>query len=972
MIDRCRSPWSFFILLTCFLSGLALSVRPAQGQKAISQEKTRCTDGTADQYPCDNVDLLSHLPISALGGDSGTSLNDIWGWTDPATGAEYAIIGRTDGTAFVEVSDPTNPVYLGELPSHSGSSTWRDVKVYKNHAYVVSEASDHGLQVFDLTQLRSVDNPPNSFSETAHYDRFSRAHNIVVNPESGYAYAVGVTGTQDVPSSADCGAGLHIIDIRTPDQPQFAGCHLDESTGGQVATGYTHDAQCVTYQGPDSDHQGDEICFNANESQLNIADVTEKDRPETIANATYPQSGYVHQAWLTEDQRYLLVDDETDERDGLVDKTRTLVFDVSNLENPSLVTSYSGPTEAIDHNQYVDGAHTYQANYESGLRVLNVADPERPVEVAFFDTYPSSNAAAFNGAWSTYPFFDSGMIIVSSIGEGLFVLDPTFPPFGAPTGLAAEPDSAGQTVTLQWGPSSSKRTASSQKATGTSTASKYRIYRSTAPIDSSSGPADRTPLDSVSIGTFSFTDTTVTRGSTYYYRITAVDSTGSESHFSNEAQTFLYPQTVSAAVDRSFGDAARSSDYRLVALPGREPHPLSTVISGSAGTDWQAYYDDGSDEDFLVKFDGSDRFVLRPGNGLWLTAQANWTFTEDAQTVELKGDSVAQIPLRSDWNVISNPTDRDVSWARVQAQTPDTLQTIWDFDGSFSQADTFRSARTGRAYYFFNDNDERDTLAIPYPGDSSTKTAPRKTGSDAPLLTLTATHANQTAASSVQVGLDEHASVGMGPEDLMAPPGQFEPIHLRLAAPGPTDAERSRFLMTDLRPPAADGGGHTFDVTLRSRVEGRIQLTTEHTEALRNRSLALLHPSASATYDLHERTSVSIEPEGQTTDLKVAIGTADYVEEKASDVLPNKATLAARPNPMHEQGTLTYALPAASEVTLRIYDVLGREVALLEQGRKKAGRHSVRLETSRLSSGVYIGRLETGNRTVTKKITVVR
>lgn len=414
-------PW--FCTSLCVLLLTGWGAIPGAAQIPITGQEVSCSGGTASGYSCENVDLLSYLPIWSLGGGGGVELNDIWGWTDSTTGKEYALVGRTDGVAFVDVSTPTDPVYLGELPSHTESSSWRDIKVYKNHAYVVSEASVHGLQVFDLTQLRSVNNPPVTFSETAHYGRFQTAHNVVVNRETGFAYVVGIQGRQDVPSS-NCGPGLHMINIQVPDQPNFAGCYTDSDTGGRFA-GYTHDAQCVVYRGPDSEYKGQEICFNANERQMNIADVTDKDSSKTVSNTTYPSTGYTHQAWLTEDHRYLLVDDETDERGSrAVDSTRTLVFEISDLDNPVLVTQYTGTTPAIDHNQYVRGAYSYQANYEAGLRILDVSDPANPGEAAYFDTFTKSNAPAFNGAWSNYPFFESGIVVVSSIGEGLFVLEP--------------------------------------------------------------------------------------------------------------------------------------------------------------------------------------------------------------------------------------------------------------------------------------------------------------------------------------------------------------------------------------------------------------------------------------------------------------------------------------------------------------------------------------------------------------------
>jgi choice-of-anchor B domain-containing protein len=413
----------------------------------VTGERVPCTEGEARQYSCESVDLLSYLPIDQIGGERNARLNDIWGWTDPQTGREYALVGRTDGIAFVDITAPTEPVYLGELPTQSIPSTWRDVKVYENHAYVVSEARDHGLQVFDLTQLRSVSEPPVTFSETAHYDRFSRAHNVAINEESGYAYVVGITGGQTVPRSATCGAGLHIVNLSDPDHPEFAGCHNDRSIGGLIAEGYVHDAQCVNYQGPDPDFRGREICFNAGESQVNISDVTDKDDPETVTNATYPNSEYVHQAWLTEDRRHLLVDDELDEArtNNGIERTRTLVFDVSDLDNPTLVKEFLGETAAADHNQYVRGGYSYQANYTGGLRILDVSDPEAPSEVGHFDTYPSSNFPSFDGAWSTYPFFDSGVVVVSSIAEGLFVLQPT-----VTTILSFRAEVEGRRAVLRW------------------------------------------------------------------------------------------------------------------------------------------------------------------------------------------------------------------------------------------------------------------------------------------------------------------------------------------------------------------------------------------------------------------------------------------------------------------------------------------------------------------------------------------
>ena len=369
-----------------------------------------CVDGMADIFPCSNVDLLSHLTLAEIGGGNG---NDNWGWMDKETGREFALVGRTNGTAFVEITDPENPVYLGNLPTHATTSTWRDIKVYKDHAFVVADNnSGHGMQVFDLKQLRDVQSPPATFTNTAHYDDFSSAHNIVINEESGFAYAVG---------SNDCNGGLHMIDIRTPTAPIFAGCFGDD--------GYTHDAQCVTYQGPDTEHAGDEICFNSNTDSLTIVDVTDKKNPVMLSRTTYENSGYTHQGWLTGDQSTFVLDDELDEVfNG--NNTRTFLFDVSDLEQPTLKKAHNAKTVAIDHNQYVHGKFVYQANYTTGLRILSLSDGlDGLEEVAFFDTFPANDSNSFSGAWSVYPFFDSGVAIISDMNRGLFVVRPQLEDF---------------------------------------------------------------------------------------------------------------------------------------------------------------------------------------------------------------------------------------------------------------------------------------------------------------------------------------------------------------------------------------------------------------------------------------------------------------------------------------------------------------------------------------------------------------
>ena len=364
--------------------------------------QTPCVNGMAGEYPCENIDFLSFMSGSALGGGS---MNDVWGWTDPDYGTEYVLLGRTSGTSFIDISDPVNPVYLGNLPASGSNSTWRDIKVDGNFAYIVSEAGGHGMQIFDLTKLRWVLTPPETFEEDAHYSGWGNAHNIVINEDTHRAYGVG-TNTSS--------GGLHIVDISNPLNPTIIGDFASD--------GYTHDAQVVTYTGPDVNYEGHEIAFACNENSVTIIDVTDPSDANQLSRTTY-NSQYTHQGWLTEDHKYFLSNDELDEMYTGVNTT-TFIWDVQDLNSPSLIGTFVAETAAIDHNLYVKGDLCYQSNYRAGLRITSLDDVANGnlTEVGFFDIYPSSDGAQFNGTWSNYPYFESGVVAVSHIEEGLFLL----------------------------------------------------------------------------------------------------------------------------------------------------------------------------------------------------------------------------------------------------------------------------------------------------------------------------------------------------------------------------------------------------------------------------------------------------------------------------------------------------------------------------------------------------------------------
>lgn len=371
--------------------------------------QTPCVNGFAGEYPCNDYDLLSHVPVSTLANTNGTPEgSDIWGWTDPQTGKEYAIAAMTNSTAFVDISDPLNPNFLGRLNTNAGNNYWRDVKVYNNYAFIVADnVGNHGMQVFDLTKLRTAD------SSTLHtadkiYSDVTSCHNIFINEDTGIAYLVDCKNT---------GRGVHFVNISDPLNPVNLGNYNNE--------GVTHDTQVVVYKGPDTRYTDKEILIGSNETKVVILDVTDKNDVKKISSVNYPQLRYTHQGWFTEDQSHFILGDEDDEQHfGM--NTRTLVFDFSDLQQPQLTSTYSGASSAIDHNGYVKGNLFFMANYRAGLRVFDItnisATTNSMTEIGFFDTYPANNGTGFNGAWSVYPYFASGNIIINDIERGLFVV----------------------------------------------------------------------------------------------------------------------------------------------------------------------------------------------------------------------------------------------------------------------------------------------------------------------------------------------------------------------------------------------------------------------------------------------------------------------------------------------------------------------------------------------------------------------
>lgn len=388
-----------FVFSLLMLSSLAVTAQP-------------CIGGMAGIYPCDNMDLLSRMTLAEIGANQGSdNTNDIWGWVSPVTQKEYALVGVSNGIAFVDVTNPETPLYLGTLPSHTNSSLWRDVETMGNYCFVGSEASGHGLQVFDLLELDNV-TAPTTFLETAHYGGFGNSHTIAIDPESKILMAMG-TNTFN--------GGPHLVDISNPLEPFLV--------GGYAESGYTHDGTILTYYGPDQNHVGDVIIVACNgNSGWGVVTLNATDPTDIIYldNYDYPETGYTHQGWFTKSMTHYLVNDELDEQQ-LGIGTRTHIFDFIDLDNIGYMNYYQASNTSIDHNLYIKDQFVYESNYRSGVRVLDATRVSSGIlnEVGYFDLFPLNDLPQFSGTWSNYPYLPSGINLATSMYDGFFVLRPT-------------------------------------------------------------------------------------------------------------------------------------------------------------------------------------------------------------------------------------------------------------------------------------------------------------------------------------------------------------------------------------------------------------------------------------------------------------------------------------------------------------------------------------------------------------------
>jgi choice-of-anchor B domain-containing protein len=315
--------------------------------------------------------------------DSYSAYNDVWGYTDPNNGNEYALLGTTTGLSVVNIVNRNAPYETGFFPG--ANSTWRDIKTFGSYAYVTNESSG-GIAIIDLSD---PENPVAAGTYTG--GGFSRAHNLYIDTATGLLYSAG----------ANLGVGgTRILDLSNPTAPAEI---------GNWEGAYFHDVMV----------QNGRLYGSAiNNATLYVLDVTNPASIATLGTVGGYPNAFTHNAWVTPDDNYVMTTDETA-------GAACRMWDLSGLPNLVQTAAYLPNAATIPHNTHIVGDLAVISHYELGVRIVDVGDPYNLTELGYYDTWPSGNGGGFNGCWGAYPFFANSpnIIVASDLSTGLYVLE---------------------------------------------------------------------------------------------------------------------------------------------------------------------------------------------------------------------------------------------------------------------------------------------------------------------------------------------------------------------------------------------------------------------------------------------------------------------------------------------------------------------------------------------------------------------
>jgi hypothetical protein len=447
---------------------------------------------------------------------------------------------------------------------------------------------------------------------------------------------------------------------------------------------------------------------------------------------------------------------------------------------------------------------------------------------------------------------------------------------------------------------------------------------------------------------------------TYYWRVRARNAGGMSSFSTVWNFTPAYPATIILSVDQPFplyeapGQYA-GTDYRLVGLPGAGTSPVTVFLPGAAGSEWQMYWDNGAPSNYLLEFNGSSTFTFSVGRGFWLVKRGNWQVNASVDAAPLDTGGAVTIPLHAGWNIVTNPFASAVPWIAVNSVNGNGLEPIWRYAGSWSAS---ADMATYEGYYFLND-DSLTSLRIPYAGTSGVLKAVPETADEEAWRLQVELYGDSLLDGSVTFGVASDAAEGLDrhdhhkPRALLAQPE----VTVRRAEMDPLYP----FFASDIRPPVKEVGKWQFEVQTSSREP--VTLVLDPVEVPSNLEVFLVDVARAKSIDVRKTPEYRFTPVAGTPVFTVLVGTADAVQRELQDVLPREFSLGQNfPNPFNPSTTIPVAVPYTTDLSLKVYNILGEEVRTLLAGTIEAGRHWIVWDGKNnngtpVATGVYISRL---------------
>lgn len=325
--------------------------------------------------------------------------NEIWGFA--INGFEYAILGSTKGTHIIDVTNPADPTEAFFVPGRSNGPhiIHRDYHDYQGYLYAIADEGSSSLQIMDLNSL------PDTL--TVVYDSqelIVTAHNLFIDTSSAIMYLCFAQGGTSGFSP------LRTVDLSNPLEPAYINSF--NTFGTNYTISQVHDAFVVN----------DTAFLNCGPGGLVIADFKSPSAPVTLSilrPSDYPQAGYNHSGWISNNHRYYYM---ADENHGLDIK----VVDLQDIANPTIVHTFNAEaasSTSIPHNLIVSCDRLYVSYYYDGYQVYDISNPALPNRIEAYDTYLLADGNAYKGAWGVFPYLPSGNVLVSDMQTGLFVFE---------------------------------------------------------------------------------------------------------------------------------------------------------------------------------------------------------------------------------------------------------------------------------------------------------------------------------------------------------------------------------------------------------------------------------------------------------------------------------------------------------------------------------------------------------------------